>query len=445
MPNDCNLSFDTLDAMHRMPIHTLLHDLGTAAVEFNLERTEGFQKLIAYMLELADGRDRREPWTQKPGIARPVPKLRIIIDNAFQKYAELHWFKLNRTTNRSGLPLYGLFPRMAAAVARIDPKVFGEVIEALVATSPDTRLLRMLHEHGGRIHGMGLELFSRLAFAFRRDLYFILPSPWADTSGCLKFIGGDLRKYCALCRNLRTICDQVNITPAIRGNVLLDALNRERLDEDLANALSQSLGPSLIHYTLLESGDAYEPDSRDDDQAAIPMEFALKAIKARRGEKRLRNQLRQSYGDRCGISGPCPRDLLEVAYIVPFPQGNVHSLANSILMRSDLHTLWDLNLIGIDPDDLKVSVSEQLKGTGYEKLNGRTIVAPKDGTVVSSSSLRERWKHFKGDRPAKRKSRKRTDEESIRRRHQEDGFPERNPESQHYNQDSQAGMKVPTT
>lgn len=443
MPKDCNLSYDTLDAMRRKPIHALLQELGTAAVEYNFERTEGFQKLIAYLLELADRRDRREPWTQKPGIARPIPKLRIIIENAFQNYADLQWFKLNRTTNKSGLPLYGLFPRMAAAVARIDPKVFGEVIEALVSTSPDTRLLRLLHEHSGRIHGMGVELFSRLTFAFRRDLYFILPSPWADTSGCLKFIDGDLRKYCALCRNLRTICDQVNITPAIRGNVLLDALSRDRLDEDLAKALSQSLGPSLIHYTLLEPGDAYEPESLDDDQAASPMEFAIKAIKARRGAKRLRNQLRQSYGDRCGISGPCPRDLLEVAYIVPFPQGNVHSLANSILMRSDLHTLWDLNLLGIDPDDLKVCVSEQLKGTGYEKLDGRTIVAPKDGTVVSSSSLRERWKLFKGDRSTKRKTRKRVNEESVRRRHQEDSFPELNRDSQHRNQDSQNGMKVP--
>ncbi|MCZ6835453.1 MAG: HNH endonuclease signature motif containing protein [Planctomycetota bacterium] len=444
MPNDCNLPFEKIDAMRRTPIHSVLTELGTVGVEFNNHKTIEFQKLIAYVLEWADGRDRRDPWTQKPGIARPIPKLRVVVDEAFKEYGELLWFKLNRTANQSGKPLYGLFPRMAAAVARVDLDEFGEIIEALVSDSPDAALLRRLHSHGGRIKGMGLELFSRLAFAFRRDLYFVLPSPWVEKSGLLKYIDNDLRKYCAVCRSLRGICDQVNITEAIRGSVLRELLSKPKIDEDLAKALDHALGTTLLKYTLLESNDAYEPDSFDDDLSAMPLEFASHAIRARRGEKRLRNQLRQSYGNRCGISGPCPCDLLEIAYIVPYPQGNVHSMANAILLRSDLHTLWDLNLLGIDPEDLKVRVSEQLKGSGYEKLDGRTIVAPKDGTVVSSSSLRERWKLFKGDRPSKtRKKAAATIKSDQRRRVQVDAFPNRETSPEPSSQESQFGIKAP--
>ena len=86
---------------------------------------------------------------------------------------------------------------------------------------------------------MGLGLFSRLAYVFRRELYFIFPQPWADTSGCLKYIGNDLRKYCAVCRSLRVIMDQLGVTPAIRGSVLLESLNNDDPDEELTAALNR--------------------------------------------------------------------------------------------------------------------------------------------------------------------------------------------------------------
>lgn len=447
MPYDCNLSCDVIDHLRRHPIHSVLREMGAAALEFNVHRTDEFKKLVAYILELADGRDRREPWITQPGIARPVPKLRLAVDAAFKDFAELQWFKLNRNTNNAGVPLYGLFPRMSAAVARLELKDFGAIVAALVSGAPDAALLRILHPTGGKIKGMGLELFSRLAYAFRNDLYFVLPAEWAERSGSLKYIGNDLRKYCALCRSLRQICDQIEITPSIRGSILRVALEKDPIDETLNTALTKALGPALAKYTLLDSGDAYEPKSIEDDQAAMPLEFAANTIRARRGEKRLRNHLKQSYGNRCAISGPCPRELLEVAYIVPFPCGNVHSLANAILLRSDLHTLWDLNLIGIDPEDLKVRVSEKLRDTTYACFDGACIVAPMDGTVVSSASLRERWKTFRGDRSgdpvAKNgtKRKKSTTRGPASRRRSDEGFPDR-ATTDTRSSDSQVGMKV---
>lgn len=457
MPTDCNLSFETLDKIRRAPLHAVLRELGEQAVKFHVHKTDDFKKLIAFILELADGRDRRESWTQRPGNVRPFPRLRLAVEAAFGTYAELQWFNLNRTANNSGLPLTGMFNRMSAVMARIAPEDFGHIVSALISDSPDAALLKVLHESGGKIKGLGLEIFSRLAYAFRRDMFFTLPQPWAEDSGCQKYINGDLRKYCALCRSLRVICDRVRMTASIRGSVFLTAMKQDEVDEQLMNVLNRSLGPALVTYSLLDADDAYVPRTREDDEAGMPMEFAAKSIRARRGEKRLRTLLRQSYGDRCGISGPCPRDLLEVAYIVPFPTGNVHSMANALLLRSDLHTLWDLNLIGIDPDDLKVQVSKKLKGTMYEELNGQSIVAPKDGTVVSSASLRERWKNFKGDQgllPSEKtiKPAKKTAKADTHRHRREEAFPERattngapgstasNGSSQ--NHDSHVGMKM---
>ncbi len=55
-----------------------------AAKETKALNSPDFKKLAAYLLEQADGRDRREPWVNKPGTIRPVPKLRIALEMALR-------------------------------------------------------------------------------------------------------------------------------------------------------------------------------------------------------------------------------------------------------------------------------------------------------------------------------------------------------------------------
>ena len=58
-----------IEQMRRAPIHGVLLELCKAARESKLLLLPEFKKLVAYLLEQADGRDRREPWTQRPGAA----------------------------------------------------------------------------------------------------------------------------------------------------------------------------------------------------------------------------------------------------------------------------------------------------------------------------------------------------------------------------------------
>jgi hypothetical protein len=359
----------------------------------------------------ADGLARRAP--SGPGVRRParpdpgrqgleddrdarvpgVPKLRVAIEKCFGVYADLHWFKLNRTTNQSGQPLLGLFERMAASLARVSEKDLAELLTALLSASPDAAVLRMLSARGGRIRGMGLELFSRIAYAYRRDLFFVLPKPWAESSGCLGFVGDDLRRYCGLCRNLRAVCDRLEIPTDVRGSVLLSLLERKRPPAALLEALHGAIGPALAKFSGLEPLDAFEVkgDVKEDD---LPTEFAAAAIRMRRGRRELRDQLLRRYGDKCAFSGGCPQDLLEVAYLVPYPTGDVHAPENAILLRSDLHTLWDLNLLGVDPSTLRVALAPNLSGSPYEKLAGRALTSRADGSHLSREGLAERWQRF---------------------------------------------------
>jgi hypothetical protein len=383
-----------IEQLRKTPVHAVLVELSRAAREGKILATAEFKKLAAYLLEQADGRDRREPWTSRPGVARPVPKLRVAVEKCFGGYADLHWFRLNKTVNASGQPLTGLFPRMAASLWRMTNQEFAALVTALLSSAPDAMLLRYLNERGGKVRGIGAEAFSRLAHAYRRDLFFVFPRPWGDASGCLKYIGDDLRRYCGLCRNLRALCDELSFPAEIRGSIIDYMLRQKKPPVPLLEALQKAIGPSLVRYSALEPGAAYEVKDGDDDEAALPMEFAARAICARRGKRELREALCRAYGDRCALTGACLKDLLEVAYIVPYPTGDVHAASNALLMRADVHTLWDLNLIGIEPRAGRIHIAPKLGGTSYEKIGGRKLLPRLDGSSAGREALMERWRMF---------------------------------------------------
>ncbi len=80
MGAEFDLPADELQRIRNNPLHPVLVDLGRAAIQYNIQCTVEFKKLIAYVMEQADGRDRRDPLMHRPGIARPVPRLRVAID-----------------------------------------------------------------------------------------------------------------------------------------------------------------------------------------------------------------------------------------------------------------------------------------------------------------------------------------------------------------------------
>lgn len=392
------------DALHTLatrlaaiPTHDVLRELSIAARDGKVLKKKEFKKLVSYLLELADGRDRREPWVTRSGEARPTPRLRVAIEECFGVYGDLHWYRLNKTANASGRPLSGLFPRVGATLWRVSPEDFARVVVALLSDAPDPALLRLLQAREGKIKGMGVEVFSRLAYAFRRDLYFVIPREWGTSSGCLEFLGNDLRRYLGLCRNLRSVCDDLGYPGSVRGSIVAHQLALPKPPADLLEALHRALGPSLARFSALDPDAGLE--GAPEDHIGVPSEFANQTIRARRGPEQLRRELRCAYDDRCAVSGTRLRDVLEVAYVLPYPTDDDHDLRRTILLRADLHTLWDLNLIGIEASTHRIHVAPRLVGTTYERLAGRTLLGRTDGSRLDAEALRERWRLFTSAHP----------------------------------------------
>ncbi len=73
-------------------------------------------------------------------------------------------------------------------------------------------------------------------------------------------------------------------------------------------------------------------------------ERTLSAIVRRRGQPAFRRRVLAAYNGRCAITR-CPLDyVLDAAHIVPYKGPKTHHVGNGLLLRTDLHTLFDLQI-----------------------------------------------------------------------------------------------------
>ena len=135
-------------------------------------------------------------------------------------------------------------------------------------------------------------------------------------------------------------------------------------------------------------------EAPDDD----PARLARFARKVRAGQPKFRKNLIQLYGSRCAVSGWGPECVLEAAHILFHARSGLNHSDNGILLRSDLHNLFDDGLLRIDPDSLSVVIDPSLADTPYWASNGTVLRPRRDGSYPAREYLRSRWGAHPGDR-----------------------------------------------
>ncbi|KYF49460.1 hypothetical protein BE08_02940 [Sorangium cellulosum] len=114
-------------------------------------------------------------------------------------------------------------------------------------------------------------------------------------------------------------------------------------------------------------------------------ERTLAAIVRRQGQPAFRADLLRAYGGKCALSGCGIIDVLEAAHIVPYQGPRTNDVKNGILLRADLHTLFDLGLIAIDTATMTIMVASELAGSEYERLAGRRVRRPSRADAAPST------------------------------------------------------------
>jgi putative restriction endonuclease len=88
----------------------------------------------------------------------------------------------------------------------------------------------------------------------------------------------------------------------------------------------------------------------------------------RLGQRAFQGVVRGAYGNRCAVTGDKIRPVLQAAHIRPLTRGGEHRLDNGLLLRSDVHTLFDDGYLAVDPH-FRLVVSPRVRaefGNGEE-------------------------------------------------------------------------------
>lgn len=104
-----------------------------------------------------------------------------------------------------------------------------------------------------------------------------------------------------------------------------------------------------------------------------------RSIKPRLGQGGFRVSVMDEYARRCAITGERTLPVLEAAHIQPYAKAGPHEICNGLLLRSDLHTLFDKGYLTIT-NEHRVEVSRRIReefsnGREYYTLHGRELVA----------------------------------------------------------------------
>jgi hypothetical protein len=122
----------------------------------------------------------------------------------------------------------------------------------------------------------------------------------------------------------------------------------------------------------------------------------LREIVERRGQPEFRDRLIAAYGGVCAVTGCDAMAALEACHLAPYSGPKSNHVTNGLLLRADIHTLFDLELIGIDPKLLTLNLAPAIQGTAYGELQGRKLRAPSAASdAPNKEALVQRWGKFK--------------------------------------------------
>jgi hypothetical protein len=171
---------------------------------------------------------------------------------------------------------------------------------------------------------------------------------------------------------------------------------KKKLDRLFASVLIDDKGAietdDLLRITQKELREQHAFDAQDLRDAR---KRVVASIVRRQGQPAFRKKMLSAYQRKCAITGCDVVELLEAAHLIPYKGPKTNHVANGLLLRADLHTLLDLNLLAIHPKTKCLLVSEALKRSEYEQYKGKRIRVPKRAELRPSvDALKDRLRQF---------------------------------------------------
>lgn len=172
------------------------------------------------------------------------------------------------------------------------------------------------------------------------------------------------------------------LRPAANVGTRVEAILAKLLSRSMA-VVSHVSGPTkeLLEreVKLAEASGRFSPSDALDERRRV-----LASIVRRRGQAAFRSALLHAYDGRCAMTGCDVTDALEAAHIHPYIGQASNVVNNGLLLRADIHTLFDLYLVAINPDSLRIAVAPALRQSTYGGLDGSAIKLPVSAEMAAS-------------------------------------------------------------
>jgi len=165
--------------------------------------------------------------------------------------------------------------------------------------------------------------------------------------------------------------------------------------EDLETTKPKS-GASL-EQSASTSSVSGKSDSQELDFAKIEdeREKQLAEVTKRQGQPEFRRSLLEAYGNKCALTDCDAVSALEAAHIIPYMGTSTNHITNGILLRADIHILFDLHMLTIDPVNHEILLSPKLENSSYAYLKGVEASLPdKPALQPDANALQYHYNEF---------------------------------------------------
>jgi hypothetical protein len=142
---------------------------------------------------------------------------------------------------------------------------------------------------------------------------------------------------------------------------------------DLLDAIAGPEAGPYIRSAEVTAGESFGGAVQDGGQDSL----VSRLIRERCGQRRFRLELLDAYGHACAVTATRVPQVLSAAHIRPHASGGAMHVKNGLLLRADIHVLFDVGLLWFDAE-LRVVLDPSLQDAAYAELQGSPLRTPRD-------------------------------------------------------------------
>ncbi len=132
--------------------------------------------------------------------------------------------------------------------------------------------------------------------------------------------------------------------------------------------------PASLPERVQSNGAPWQPPDLD------ARERVREIVVRRRGQAAFRRKVLAAYKGRCAVTGTDVLPALDAAHITPYGGPASDHIENGILLRADIHAIFDLGLLAIDSVSMRCVLGPSIVNTSYGRIEGKKLRLPADSS-----------------------------------------------------------------